>query len=234
MGMSGDANGCGACSKYCLFAVNSVIFVGALVLLGLGIWSLADRSFVNELLGTNLLSGTVYVLIGAAIVICIISFLGCYGAGREVKSMLLFYFVFVFLIFVVILVGSILGYVFREKVIQTMRQEMYSSLPYYGNRRDITLAWDETQTRLKCCGVESYRDWYGSIPESCCQETYGGQRKPCIDAPSPLTLHINGCRNVTTEFVRQHASVIAGAGITVAVFLLFAQIFALILFKSIE
>ena len=144
------------------------------------------------------------------------------------------YFVFVFLIFVVILVGSILGYVFREKVVQTMRQEMYSSLPYYGNRRSVTLAWDETQSRLKCCGVESYRDWYGSIPESCCQETYGGQRKPCIDAPSPLTLHINGCRNVTTEFVRQHASVIAGAGITIAVFLLFAQIFALILFKSIE
>lgn len=46
------------------------------------------------------------------------------------------YFVFVFLIFVVLLVGSILGYVFREKVIQTMRQEMYASLPYYGNRRD--------------------------------------------------------------------------------------------------
>lgn len=59
-------------------------------MLGLGIWSLADRSFVNELLGTNLLSGTVYVLIGAAIIICIVSFLGCYGAGREVKSMLLF------------------------------------------------------------------------------------------------------------------------------------------------
>lgn len=60
------------------------------MLLGLGIWSLADRSFVNELLGTNLLSGTVYVLIGASIIICIIAFLGCYGAGREIKSMLLF------------------------------------------------------------------------------------------------------------------------------------------------
>lgn len=59
-------------------------------MLGLGIWTLADRSFMNELLGTNLFTGTVYVLIGTAIVICIISFLGCYGAMREVKSMLLF------------------------------------------------------------------------------------------------------------------------------------------------
>lgn len=60
------------------------------MLLALGIWTLADRSFMNDLLGTNLFVGTVYVLIGTAIVICFISFLGCYGAMREVKSMLLF------------------------------------------------------------------------------------------------------------------------------------------------
>lgn len=139
-----------------------------------------------------------------------------------------------FLVFVVILVGSILGYVFREKVVQTMRQEMYSTLPQYGNRRAITLAWDETQIRLKCCGIDSYRDWYGNIPESCCIEAYGGQRAPCQQQPSPLTLHVNGCRNVTTEFIRDHASVIAGAGVTVAILLLLALIFSLILFKMIE
>lgn len=60
------------------------------ILLGLGIWTLADRSFMNELLGTNLFSGTVYVLIGTAAFVCIISFFGCYGAAKEVKSLLLF------------------------------------------------------------------------------------------------------------------------------------------------
>lgn len=136
--------------------------------------------------------------------------------------------------FVVILVGGILGFVFRGKVAQQMRLEMHSSLALYGNRRAVTLAWDETQTRLKCCGIDSYRDWYGSIPESCCQEAYGGQRKPCIDSPSPLTLHINGCHNVTTEFLKDHASIIAGTGIGVALLLLLALLFSLILFKSIE
>lgn len=64
--------------------------VGSAVLLGLGIWTLADRSFMNELLGTNLFSGTVYVLIGTAAFVCVISFFGCYGAAKEVKSLLLF------------------------------------------------------------------------------------------------------------------------------------------------
>lgn len=146
------------------------------------------------------------------------------------------YFIIIFLIFVTMLIGGILGYVFREKVALTMRQEMHSSLKLYGNRRAITQAWDQTQTRLKCCGVESWRDWqlYGRIPESCCQETYGGQRKPCIDAPSPLTLYSNGCQNVTTHYVRDHAAIIGGAGIGVAVLMIFGMIFSCSLFKMIE
>lgn len=144
------------------------------------------------------------------------------------------YFVIVFLVFVVMLIGGILAYVFREKVVQTMRQEMYSSLRLYGNNRPVTLAWDETQIRLKCCGIESYHDWQGAIPESCCQEAYGGQRKPCVNNPTPFSLHVDGCRNVTTEFIREHANIIASSGISVAILLLFALIFSLILFKSIE
>lgn len=134
------------------------------------------------------------------------------------------------------LIGGILGYVFREKVSVTMRQEMYSSLKLYGNRRAVTQSWDQTQTRLKCCGVDSWRDWQssGRIPESCCQETYGGQRKPCIDAPSPLTLYSNGCRVVASDFIKSHAAIIGGAGIVVAIFIIFGLIFSCSLFKMIE
>lgn len=146
------------------------------------------------------------------------------------------YFIIVFLIFVTMLIGGILGYVFREKVSLTMRQEMQSSLKLYGNRRAVTQAWDQTQARLQCCGIDSWRDWqmYGRIPESCCQETYGGQRKPCLDAPSPLTLHAKGCRDVTTEFVKRHAAIIGGAGIGVAILMIFGMIFSCSLFKMVE
>ena len=82
------------------------------------------------------------------------------------------------------LIGGILGFVFREKVSLTMRQEMKSSLKFYGNRQQVTQSWDITQERLRCCGVDNFRDWVGRIPASCCQETYGGQRKPCQDEPS--------------------------------------------------
>lgn len=139
-----------------------------------------------------------------------------------------------FLIFVTMLIGGILGVVFREKVQQTMRQEMHSSLKLYGNRRAVTQAWDQTQTRLQCCGIDGWRDWNGLVPESCCQVTYGGQRKPCIDAPSPLTLYGRGCSVVTTEYVKDHAAIIGGTGIALAVLIIFGMIFSCSLFKMIE
>lgn len=114
MGMGGDVNGCGLCAKYSLFIANFIMFVseiahysdvsmcnlmndfllvfqiGGAVLFGLGIWTLVDRSFMRELLGTNLFSGTVYVLIVTAAIVCLVSFFGCFGAAKEVKCLILF------------------------------------------------------------------------------------------------------------------------------------------------
>jgi hypothetical protein len=43
------------------------------------------------------------------------------------------------------LVGGILGYVFREKVHDSMEQEMQASIRMYGQKRAVTRAWDATQ-----------------------------------------------------------------------------------------
>lgn len=95
---------------------------------------------------------------------------------------------------------------------------MKSSLKFYGNRRVITQAWDTTQERLFCCGVDSWRDWqtFEAVPQSCCKESFGGQRQSCIESSSPSLLYSQGCLNVTSNYARQHASIIGGAGIVVA------------------
>jgi len=60
------------------------------------------------------------------------------------------YFIVVFIIFVTLLVGGILGYVFKDKVQYTMRQQMTSTMSYYGLREHphVTRAWDETQANV--------------------------------------------------------------------------------------
>lgn len=134
------------------------------------------------------------------------------------------------------LIGGILGYVFREKVEYTMRQEMTSSLKLYGTRYQVTHAWDTTQERLKCCGVETFRDWGLKLPFSCCQEidSYGGPRKPCQDNPSLSNVYHRGCYEVGSQFIKDRAAVIGLSGIIVAILMLFGMVFSCIFFNMIE
>lgn len=143
------------------------------------------------------------------------------------------YFILLFLIFVTMLIGGILGYVFREKVELTMKQEMILSIKLYG-RPHVSQAWDTTQTRLRCCGVETFRDWSGKLPISCCQEIDGYQRKPCQDNPSLSNVHAKGCYEVGSQFIRDRAAVIGSAGIIVAILMLFGMIFSCMFFNMIE
>lgn len=57
---------------------------------GLAAWALVDKiPYISELVGNDLLTGAVYVLLGGGIIVAVISFFGCIGASREVKCMLL-------------------------------------------------------------------------------------------------------------------------------------------------
>lgn len=132
------------------------------------------------------------------------------------------------------LIGGILGFVFREKVELTMKQEMYSSIKLYGQRRQVTDAWDTTQNRLKCCGVETFRDWQGKQPPSCCQEIDGVQRKPCQDNPTLSNVYGRGCYEAGSFFIRERAAHIGAAGIIVAILMLFGMVFSCMFFNMIE
>ncbi|XP_046674296.1 CD151 antigen-like [Homalodisca vitripennis] len=232
MGFGSEMNGCGQFVKYGMFVSNFVIFVGGITVFVIGIWTLIDKSFINELLGTNLFMGAVYILIATGALVTLVSFFGCLGAIKEIKCMLLTYFIMVLIILVVMLVGGILGYVFREKVRYSMEQEMYSSIKSYNEKKSLRRAWDDTQENLHCCGVTSFTDWRGVIPDSCCRDL-AGKKLPCKSFQSDGNIYTDGCLRAAEVFVKDHASVIGGAAITVSCLMIFGLIFAFILFKVI-
>jgi tetraspanin-11 len=153
--------------------------IGGLVVVSVGIWTLADKAFIQRLLRNELFISSAYILIIAGCIIVFISFLGCFGAYKEIKCMLLTYFIFLFLMFVVLLIGGVLGYVFRNQVEDNFRPEMRHTIEEYDPKdpnNPITAAWDDTQRnvrnavlkslglgnnafgfvfQLKCCGMGS-------------------------------------------------------------------------------
>lgn len=134
------------------------------------------------------------------------------------------------------LIGGILGFVFREKVELTMRQEMKTTMKFYGNagHSGITRAWDETQIRLRCCGVESYHDWTSHWPESCCKEGFNGSRLPCRSHDTLYNIQPEGCFEEVKKYVQSNSAIIGGAAIFVAFLMILGMIFSCMLFKVIE
>ncbi|CAG9792180.1 unnamed protein product [Diatraea saccharalis] len=234
MGMGGAMDSCGRCMKFSLICINVITLVGGALALGVGLWVWSSRSFTSTLMSNNMFIASVGVIVAMGAAMMLLSFLGCCGAAKEIKCMLLTYYILVFIIFVVMLVGGILQFVFREKVLTTLDREMYASIPYYGVKHEYTRAWDETQSYLMCCGVKGYRDWNGNIPTSCCREIYPGQRQECQSTPNPSNMYVDGCLNKAIEFLREDAVYVGAAAIVVAVIMLLALILSCGLFVKIE
>lgn len=254
---NGAREGCGRFVRFCLIFTNFVILIGGLVVLGVGLWTLIDKSYIEVLLRNELYMSSTYIMIIVGSATTFVSFIGCFGAHKELKCLLLTYFILILFFFVILTIGGVLGYVFRDQVANNLRPEMLHTVEIYDpkNSHDkITAAWDATQTNLKCCGIgrektenEPWMSWKmndklnpGSSPDlivpfSCCVKYDNGTRSECVvDGKTDMDLvYQTDCFTVGLAFVKGHAVVIGGVAIGIASTMVFGMAFSLILFKVI-
>ncbi|XP_052873086.1 tetraspanin-9-like [Anopheles cruzii] len=121
------------------------------------------------------------------------------------------YFLLSFLALVVLFVGSVLGYTFRERIALGLQDRMYESMALYGRRRLTTVSWDMTQEELRCCGVEDYGDWNERIPDSCCMDDYGARKRPCQQLQTSLTIYRTGCYEAITQELLRNGALLGAA-----------------------
>jgi len=188
-------------SSYALFLTNFLIFLLGVAVLGCAIWVLVDKpgfldlfeqaeSMLPNLDGKfdiSLYTSAVYIIIVVAAIVSIIAFFGCFGAVKESKCMLGTYFVLILAMFIVMVVGAVLGY--TGSIEDTLKDPLGDALKQYrdnpGDDKGLQAykdVWNQVQKELKCCGVEDARDWFdcpecgfGStatdafkVPEGCC------------------------------------------------------------------
>lgn len=229
-------DGCGKFIKYAVFLVNFIIMVGGLAILGIGIWTLTDKPYVEKLLGTQLYVSSAAIVVAMGAIITLISFMGCCGALKEVKCLLMMFFIILLLIFIILLVGTILGFVLKDKLEGYVTEGLQKSLVLYGDgkteNKPITEAWDSMQSEFKCCGVHNKTDWKNNpnykdklhVPVSCCTDL-----NPCPTASAET----RGCYDKVFDFIKQHATLIAGIGIALVLVLILGMIFSCALFLMI-
>ncbi|KAG8187217.1 hypothetical protein JTE90_020648 [Oedothorax gibbosus] len=233
--------------KYALFLANCVILICGIAVFSVGVWTLADKSFMERLLGTDLYVSSASILIATGVIVTIISFLGCLGAIKEIKCMLLTFFIILFMIFIIVLVGGILGYVFRSEVEMRMEQEMIMTIPLYKNESAVTDAWDSVQNYFMCCGLAinsepGYEIWKQNkkladtkkVPASCCKKN--AQLNFCESNPSDRNngAYKDGCYEKMRDFVKAHALILGGIGIGISCVLIVGMMLSCALFLMIN
>lgn len=196
--------GCTNFIKYSMFLFNALILIAGCALVGFGIYTRTNQSSVTKfssILGSNLLPTVTLIVIITGSIIIFLSFLGCCGAIKEVRCMLVTFFLLLLLLFLSFLVGGILFYAFRYKIedltLTQLRIQLNSS---YGRKGEeaVTEGWDYMQKIFHCCGVSGdvnsteswayykyHTDWYYNnteisqqsrkplefVPLSCCRDT---------------------------------------------------------------
>nr|XP_020452757.1 tetraspanin-1-like [Monopterus albus] len=236
--------------KMTMFVFNGIIFCTGAAVLGVGVWLKVDSGSLLGLLekvenAPSVLSQLVsvsYLLMAVGGVLLIIGFLGCCGAIRENRCMLLMFFTIVLIIFLAEVAGAVVLFVFQglaDQLLQSVEDEVRKSIRKdYGSDEGVTSLWNSTMTEFKCCGFKNYTDFDGSpfntqyggnhYPTACCNSTIHTCNKEKAN-----DLMVDGCFNKLLQLMEENAVIAAGVALGIAALEIAAMVVSMVLYKDI-
>jgi len=255
--------------KYTLFGTNLLIFLLGIAVLGCGIWVLVDSPSFFDILdkahdicgnvtdnGCDAMDSTIslyasaaYILIVISALVVIISFFGCCGAMKENKCMLGTYFTVILALFIVMVVGAVLGYsgnlesAIKDPMENALKQ--YKDNPVNDQGKAYKTLWNTVQEELKCCGIDNVYDWqqngtdFGftsghTKPDGCCRVGRKGDldqaaKTDCLenaDGPMSEKFYFEGCYTAMKKQVEENQNVLVGVAIGVVVVMFLNMLFS--------
>ncbi|XP_062506499.1 tetraspanin-33-like [Corticium candelabrum] len=142
--------------KYTIFFFNLFFWLVGGALLGVGLWARFDKGW--ESVG-SLTTDPAIVLIVIGCVTFIVGFCGCLGALRENTCLLKLFAWSLGIIFLLMVVGAILVFVFRDDVQNFVKDQVKKSIERYRDDADLKNFIDFVQEQFDCCGSTEPQDW---------------------------------------------------------------------------
>ncbi|XP_057231816.1 tetraspanin-9 isoform X2 [Malurus melanocephalus] len=205
-------------------------------LLGVGIWlSVSQGNFATFSPSFPSLSAA-NLVIAIGTVIMVTGFLGCLGAIKENKCLLLSFFVVLLIILLAELILVILFFVYMDKVSESAKKDLKEGMKLYNSENNIGLknAWNIIQAEMKCCGVNDYTDWYpvlgeNIVPDRCCMEN----SQDC-GRNSTESVWRTGCYEKVMSWFDDNKHVLGSIGMCVLIMQILGMAFSMTLFQQIH
>ncbi|XP_055306682.1 23 kDa integral membrane protein-like [Sitodiplosis mosellana] len=217
---------CSVISKIWLFVFNSIFFFGGVVLCTFGGLILAFRHKANTA-ATNVddiwTIGIVLIVLG--VIVMLVTFLGCFGATLDNKSMLLTFAILLTLIVVAqIGIGIYVGVQknFSEKLTQGF---IHTNWNHVIHKDHI----DWCQETFECCGYIDYTEYRNNtnliLPSTCCKGHEKDHKYMCPVKDA----YMKGCKQAFSQFLKQNRGIIIGVLCGFALFQIIGIVFSCVL-----
>ncbi|NXD33870.1 CD82 protein, partial [Copsychus sechellarum] len=242
---------------YVLFLLFQIL--GA-VILGFGIWILADKtSFIAVLqMSSPSLKTGAYILIGVGALTMLMGFLGCLGAVNEIRCLLGLYFTCLMIILLAQIAAALVIYFQKEKLKVELSEIVVDLIGKYDpadeDQRNLQDAWDYVQTQITCCGWTGAKEWENNeilknksnteYPCSCSnrsKDLVEGRGFCSLEDPVNGTatsadwpVHEQGCMDGVEQWLKDNLGIILGVCTGVAVIELLGMILSISLCKNIH
>ncbi|NXQ82242.1 TSN1 protein, partial [Nyctibius grandis] len=239
----GAKMGCFTFIKVMMILFNLAIFLGGGTLLGVGIWVSVDGQSFLDIFGA--VSSSVlqvvnvsYFLIVIGAILLVIGFLGCCGAQKESKCLLMMFFSVVLIIFIAEIAAAVVALVYTGLAEMLLTAVVTPLLKEkYGEDMSLTHIWNVTMREVHCCGLNNYTDftdspWYKE------QKTYP---EPCLvrallplTTPHPCGCLLQGCFDQILEEIKTNSGVVGGVAAGIAALEIAAMVVSMYLYCQLD
>uniref|UniRef100_A0A669ETA5 Tetraspanin n=1 Tax=Oreochromis niloticus TaxID=8128 RepID=A0A669ETA5_ORENI len=176
----------------------------------------------------------VNLMIAIGAIIMVLGFLGCCGAYRESRCMLLLFFIFLLIIFILLVAAGIAGAVSQNKMQDWVNEQLKSLVPLSSQPQSVINDLENLQKDLKCCGIVNGKSDWTSVPESCrCNYTISATATPGAECGSDR-YYSTPCSTRIVNLMKENMVIVLGIAFGIAVLLIFGLAFSMALYCQIS
>lgn len=224
-----------------MFIFNFLFWLCGIVILAVAIWVRVSKDG-QEILAPGDSATNPYVavniLIAVGSIIMILGFLGCCGAVKESRCMLLLFFIGLFLILLLQVAAGILGATFKSESERILNETLYENIKLLsaeGNdAKAFQTALAEFQEEFKCCGlVNGAADWGNNFQQnskSC--ECPNSSNSGCT-LYAGIYVYEQTCISLIKDVVAKHILIVIGIAFGLAVIEILGLVFSMVLYCQI-
>ncbi|TRY91948.1 hypothetical protein DNTS_035448 [Danionella cerebrum] len=219
--------GCFTFVKVVMVVFNLLVCLAGMCVGAAGIWATVDSDTFMKIIPpftdqiwSRVNVGIFNITIG--VVMTLIGMIGCCGAQKESKCLLIMFFAIIVIICIAEAAAAIVTLVYSSYTRIILRAWAAPGLKNnYGKDQIFTDLWNSTMTTFQCCGFSNYTDFSGSYyyqhngqlyPPSCCS---GPELFPCDDDNAGFS-SVTGCFTQIVYFTQRKVNIVGGiaAGVT--------------------